>query len=260
MTEKTQDRAGPRVAIPVPHSEKQDYNQRVLPQYIQAIENTGLDVVTISPDTAPAEVARIASHCQGVVLPGSPADVDPEKYGAQREPACNPADAARDTLDELLLQDAHNMHKPVLAICYGLQSLNVWRTGSLLQDIHSTVNHECGPTVETAHHVEIDPNSRLGNIVSGSGEASWSKGKLLLPVNSSHHQSALVVGDGLRVVARCPEDGIVEAIEAISENHWVTAVQWHPERSSDEASRRIFSAFRDAVCKWKPRDVTESVV
>jgi putative glutamine amidotransferase len=67
-------------------------------------------------------------------------------------------------------------------------------------------------------------------------------------VNSSHHQSAEAIGDGLRIVARCPDDGIVEALEGTAPDHFVLAVQWHPERSldSDEASRAIFRAFIEA--------------
>jgi putative glutamine amidotransferase len=74
------------------------------------------------------------------------------------------------------------------------------------------------------------------------------EGKLLIPVNSSHHQSADVIGDGLRVVARCPEDGIIEAVEGTSLDHFVLAVQWHPERSTDdERSRAIFRALIEAA-------------
>ena len=81
-----------------------------------------------------AEIAQAVKGCDGVLLPGSPADVDPEKYGAARHPDTAPADPFRDNTDELLLQDAYNMRKPVFGICYGLQSLNVWRTGTLDQD------------------------------------------------------------------------------------------------------------------------------
>src|SRR5207237_9440853 len=86
-------------------------------------------------ETSPVEVAKMSNSRQVVLLPGSPADVDPQKFGELRKTETNDADPKRDNADELLLQDAYNMRKPVLGICYGLQSLNVWRTGSLLQDI-----------------------------------------------------------------------------------------------------------------------------
>ncbi len=248
----------PRIAIPEPHSEKPDYNQRALPQYIHAIESEGAEAVRVPADLTPAEVARLVTNCQGVLLPGSPADIDPQKYGAAKDPKTNPADPRRDTLDELLLQDAHNMYKPIFGICYGLQSLNIWRTGTLVQHIQSPVNHEAGKSVEVAHKAAIEPGSRLAQIAA----AAVAPGKgLEIPVNSSHHQSADVVGDGLRVAAHCPEDGIIEAIEGANPHHFVLAVQWHPERTYDQdaVSRGLFHAFVEAAAKWKPREILESV-
>ena len=156
-----------------------------------------------------------------------------------------PADPARDTIDGLLLRDAYNLRKPILGICYGLQILNVFRGGTLLQHIESTVNHEAGKEVPIAHTVEVDAGSRLSQIV-----VSPAKGKhASVAVNSSHHQSAEEIGDGLRVAARCPDDRIIEALEGISPDHFVLAVQWHPERSveDDEGSRAIFRALVDAA-------------
>jgi putative glutamine amidotransferase len=233
----------PRIAIPVPHSGDPAYAERALPQYEQAVAMAGGEPVRIPLDQSPAEVMKLIERCDAVLLPGSKADVDPAKYDAPRHPETAPADAKRDTVDELLLQDAYNMRKPVLGICYGLQILNVYRTGTLLQHIESPVNHAAGRKIPVAHRVDIDPGSMLGEIVA---EAS---GTLEIPVNSSHHQSADVVGDGLRVVARSPEDGIVEALEGTSPDHFVLAVQWHPERSvhDDEPSRAIFRALVQAA-------------
>jgi len=141
------------------------------------------------------------------------------------------------------------MRKPVLGICYGLQILNVYRSGTLLQHIESPVNHEAGRTVRIAHTVEIDARSKLAGIVYRAQPDLASAGKLIIPVNSSHHQSAEVIGDGLSIVARCPDDGIIEAVEGTAPDHFVLAVQWHPERSAedDERSRAIFSALVEAV-------------
>lgn len=231
----------------------------MLPQYLHALDTAGLTGITVSPNARPDEIARLVSGCQGVLLPGSPADVDPQKYGAERESLCNEADAHRDTIDELLLQDAHNMHKPVLAICYGMQSLNVWRSGSLIQHLHTAVNHEPGLESPVAHQVEISPNTLLAKALSFSDELRHEGGRLLLPVNSSHHQAALAVGDGLRVAAVCPQDGVIEALESASPLHWICAVQWHPERLTDHASAALFAAFGEAVKQWTPRSITESV-
>ena len=244
----------PKIAIPVPHSQKKEYAQRSLPQYLRAIEDSGGEPVVLQLTQTPTEIAKSVSQCQAVLLPGSSADVDPEKYNAARHPKTAPADVLRDAADELLLQDAYNLHKPILGICYGLQSLNVWRTGTLVQDIaeqveskiQNRINHEAGREVAQAHKVRIDPDSRFAALLA-NGKSG--KPALEIPVNSSHHQSAEQVGDGLRVVARCPEDDVIEAVEGTATDHFVLAVQWHPERSfdSEPASRALFRAFIKAA-------------
>ena len=229
----------PRIAIPIPHSSDREYAERALPQYERAVEMAGGEPVRIPVDRPPADIMKQIERCDAVLLPGSKADVDPEKYGAARNPETAPADSGRDTVDELLLQDAYNMRKPILGICYGLQILNVYRTGTLLQHIDSPINHAVGRKLAVAHNVAVTPKSKLEEIV----------GALEISVNSSHHQSAEVIGDGLRVVARSTEDDIVEAVEGASPDHFVLAVQWHPERSvdEDEPSRAIFRAFVKAA-------------
>src|SRR6267143_2373023 len=265
----------PRIAIPLPHSADREYAERAIPQYERAVELAGGEPVRIPLDRTPAEVMKIIERCDGVLLPGSKADVNPAKFNAARSSQTAAADPRRDTVDELLLQDAYNMRKPVLGICYGLQSLNVYRSGSLIQHIpeflpqdpRTTVNHEAGRKVKVAHKVGIEPQSVLAEIVRGSlpARVQFSRGEdsahqkpapspgasatVVIPVNSSHHQSADVIGDGLRVVARCVEDGVVEALEGTSLDHFVMAVQWHPERSvdDDEPSRAIFRALVEAA-------------
>jgi putative glutamine amidotransferase len=236
----------PRIAIPFPNSRRPDYNQRSLPYYKHAIEASGGEAVEVPLDASPEEVAKIITDCQGVLLPGSPADVDPQKFGEERDPQTADPDPLRDNADELLLQDAYNMRKPVFGICYGLQSLNVWRTGTLLQHIESpSLNHAVGSKAGLSHAVSVEPKSRFAEIV---GKAPT------IPVNSSHHQSANVVGDGLRVVARA-EDQVIEAVEGTNPEHFVLAVQWHPERSfdTDPASQALFKKFVEEARKYKPK-------
>jgi putative glutamine amidotransferase len=234
----------PRIAIPVPHSGDPEYAERALPQYQRALERAGGEPVRIPLDHSPAEVMKLIERCDAVLLPGSKADINPEVYGQAKHEKTAPADPRRYTVDELLLQDAYNMRKPVLGVCYGMQILNVHRSGTLLQHITSPVNHEAGRKVTVAHTVEVEPGSRLAKIVTPVPGAEHA---VTVPVNSSHHQAAEVVGDGLRVVARCPEDGIIEALEGTSPDHFVLAVQWHPERSVDEPSRAIFRALVEAA-------------
>jgi putative glutamine amidotransferase len=281
----------PRIAIPIPTSTEPDYNQRTWPQYASAVTNAGGEAVAVPLTLSQREVADLVSTCQGVLLPGAAPDMNPQKYGAERIPACNPDDPARENVDELLLQDAHNLHKPIFGICYGTQGLNVWRTGTLLQDLAPMpVNHRGGRSVAVAHTVVIDPQSMLAQIVRESSEEfvefatagdtkeaagfSAASGRnestppdsfatpLRMNVNSSHHQAVAIPGDGLRVSARCPQDAVIEAIEGTAAGHFVLGVQWHPERTCDTsaASRALFARFVAEVAAWKPRSVTESVV
>jgi putative glutamine amidotransferase len=237
----------PRIAIPMPHSGDRDYAERAVPQYEEAVRLAGGEAIRISLDQTPAQVMKQIERCDAVLLPGSRADVDPQKYGADRHEKTAPPDPKRDTVDELLLQDAYNMRKPVLAICYGLQTLNVYRSGSLRQHIESAINHSAGRAIAKAHTVDIEPDSQLATIVGADRK------RLTIPVNSSHHQSANVVGDGLRVVARSPLDGVIEALEGTLPGHFVLAVQWHPERSVTDSkeladsAQAIFRAFIEAA-------------
>jgi putative glutamine amidotransferase len=238
----------PRIAIPVPHSGDAEYAERAFPQYAHAVERAGGEPVRIPLDQSLLDVRKLIDSCDAVLLPGSKADVDPAKYRAAADPKTASSDPRRDAMDELLLQDAYTRRKPVLGICYGLQILNVYRHGTLLQHIESAVNHEAGRSVPIAHTVEVAGESRLSRILGRESEAGHD-GETSIAVNSSHHQSAAAIGEGLRIVARCPQDGIIEAIEGTSPDHFVLAVQWHPERSveDDENSRAIFRALVEAA-------------
>jgi putative glutamine amidotransferase len=248
----------PRIAIPVPHSGDREYAERALPQYEEAVRGAGGEPVRIELDQTPVQVMTQIERCDAVLLPGSRADVDPRKYSADRHEKTASADTKRELVDDLLLRDAYNMHKPVLGICYGLQSLNVYRSGTLVQDIESAIvdskindskiNHSAGRAVPKAHTVKIEPESKLAQIVGASGDT----GKTVA-VNSSHHQSANAAGNGLRVVARSADDGIIEALEGTAPGHFVLAVQWHPERSVNDgpelaaSAKAIFRAFIEAA-------------
>lgn len=240
----------PRIAIPEPTSGDTGYNQRSWPQYADAIEKSGGIPVKVPLSATQAEVARLVASCDGVLLPGSGADVDPEKYGQARIPECAPADPAREAVDELLMQDASNLHKPFFGICYGFQAWNVWHGGALIQDLKTAVNHKPGREVREAHPVKIADDSKIQSI-TGSNE---------LIVNSSHHQGVARAGDGLIVVARSREDDLIEGVEGRGDQ-FAIAVQWHPERifEADFASRALFAAFVRAASIWRPPAIQESV-
>jgi len=262
----------PRIAIPVPTSHNPEYNQRSWPTYADAVERAGGEPVQIPLSGTPSDIANLINTCQAVLLPGSPADVNPHKFGQEPVPECSPADPARENVDELLIQDAHNLYKPVLAICFGTQSLNVWRGGTLVQHLTPMpVNHPAGRAVAVAHTAAVAPDSVLGGILKEDtpAEAPEQDGFLRLPINSSHHQAIGIPGDGLRVTARCPQDGVIEAVEGGLANnpddtahpHWVLGVQWHPERSYDisPASQSIFRRFVSEAAHWTPRPIHTSV-
>ena len=231
----------PRIAIPLPHSTNQEYSERVLPQYEQAVREAGGEPVRIPLGQPAAELMKLIKRCDGVLLPGSRADVDPQKYGAECDPRTNPADPLRDTVDELLLQEAHSTRKPLLGICYGLQSLNVYRSGTLRQHIESRIDHT---DREATHIVRVEPTSLLAHVL---GSVLSPGDESVLAVNTSHHQAAAIVGNGLRIAAKAP-DGVIEALEGTLPEHFALAVQWHPERSLDEpASQALFRALVEAA-------------
>ena len=235
-----------RIAIPEPTSSDPEYNRRSLPPYIEALKAAGAEPVLIPLNEPQEHVARLLAGVDGVLLPGSRYDVDPQRYGEARTPECGEDDPARTAADELLLQDAFNLRKPILAICHGAQTLNVWRNGALIQDLRTTVNHRPGRDVLEAHPVQIARRSRLTGLLEGNAPAE-------VQVNSSHHQAIRTPGDNLRVTAISPADGVIEAVELDAPNHFVLGVQWHPERTYTQSgfSRLIFSAFVEAAQGWR---------
>ena len=193
----------------------------------------------------------LVEKTDGILLPGSPADVDPALYGHERQEACALADPERERTDHFLLEDAFRKQEPIFGICFGMQMLNVYRGGTLVQDlIVVPVNHAAARGVYIAHSVSLEPDSALASVVDPE-EISVIANQLRLPVNSSHHQAVGIVGQGLVVTARCPVDGVVEAIEAerlptaVCAKSCVIGVQWHPERTfaTSATSRALFARF-----------------
>jgi putative glutamine amidotransferase len=251
---------GPRIAIPLPTSTDPAYNRLNNSAYAEAVRACGAEPVEISLDASDGDVARLARECDGVLLPGSPADVDPALYGQARDEATAAADARREMVDRLLLEEAYFHRKPILGICFGVQFLNVLRGGTLVQDLTVLpVNHAAGRSVAIAHAAAVAEGTLLAEIVD-SAEAPLVDGYRRLPVNSSHHQAVAVAGSGLTVSARCPQDGVVEAVEGPYvagddglRPHFVVGVQWHPERTVDlsSTSRAIFARFVDEAAAWR---------
>jgi putative glutamine amidotransferase len=242
------------IAIPEPTSADTAYNQRSLPAYLFALHAAGASAVIVPLHERQDRVARLLAGVQGILLPGSRYDIDPQRYGEDPAPECSEADPARAAVDELLLQDAFSLQKPVLGICHGAQTLNVWRNGSLVQDLKTEVNHRPGREVIAAHLIRVAAESRLAGLLPPGDSHE-------VHVNSSHHQAIREAGDNLLVSAVSPEDGVIEAVELNSREHFVLGVQWHPERtySVSPFSRAVFAAFVKAAVAWEPKQIGESV-
>jgi putative glutamine amidotransferase len=241
-----QNHIRPRVGVPWRTAREETANNRPkIDRYLHAVERAGGEPVLVSLLSSPEELIRRAAELDAFVLTGSPADVDPAHFHAKRHPATVDADAARERTDFTLLEHALHTGKPVLAICYGVQSLNVFLGGSLIQDIpseigskisHDTENDEPPGEAESAdpmHGAQFDPGRVLE--LSGLPRAE---------VNSSHHQSVHEPGRGLRITAHAP-DGVVEAVEWTNDSNWVVGVQWHPERMPADALAQAL--FRNLV-------------
>ena len=192
-----------------------------------------------------AELDRLTATLDAFVLPGSPADVDPARYGAQRHAATTDPDPLREQADYALLDHAFSQKKPVLAICYGVQLLNVYLGGSLIQDIPSELGTQIRHDKKGLPPGSADPQ-HLALIAAGSKIAQLA-GAAEAEVNSSHHQAIRAPGRRLRVTARAP-DGVIEAVEWTGDgstiltqgSNCVIGVQWHPERMASDFTAALF--------------------
>jgi putative glutamine amidotransferase len=234
----------PRVGVPWRTAiEEAEGRRAAYDRYLAAIRAGGSEPVELSLCAPVAELAAQAASLDALVLPGAPADVDPQWYHTARSPRCHAADPLREQADFALLDAAFAARKPVLAICYGMQSLNVWLGGRLFQDIseefETAIEHAWPDRSrpEPHHPVRLAPGSRLAAL-AGAAEVR---------VNSSHHQAVSMLGRGLRLAAEAP-DAIIEAVELAADGHWVAGVQWHPERSPDDAlTRALFAELTAAA-------------
>jgi putative glutamine amidotransferase len=214
----------PRIGVPWRTAvEEMQGRRRAYERYLRAVREAGGEPVEISLSLSPAELGRMAQELDGFVLPGSPADVEPRRFGSAPHAQDTPPDKRREHTDDDLLDHAMAAGKPVLAICYGAQLLNVHLHGTLVHDIPSEVqdalDHDGGDGREEALHPIRIESGPLAELAGGS----------VARVNSSHHQSVRQPGRGLRVAART-RDGVIEALEWTAGPGWVVGVQWHPER------------------------------
>ncbi len=210
-----------------------DVRAAFLPQqYFDAVTASGGIAVLLPPQPDPdAAAPAVLDGLDGLILTGG-LDVQPELYGAQRHPLTDPARPDRDAWEIALFHGAEARRMPVLAICRGLQLVNVAKGGTLHQHLPEalgTERYRIGGGVFATNAVTVDDDSRLAGMV-GAGT---------LDVHSYHHQAIDRLGDGLVVSART-DDGLVQAVEAEGEQYLV-GVQWHPEENAED--RRLFAGL-----------------
>ena len=211
---------------------------RLTAAYVTALESAGLIPLIVPPLSRASAAAVILDSVSGLVLTGGE-DIDPARYGEKRHEKIRSINAARDATEIALIEGAKARGKPVLAICRGIQILNVALGGTLVQDIPSQLDtkiahDEDSPRNSRSHDISIEPGSLIAKAV----------GTEHCTVNSFHHQSVKRVADGMRVTARSP-DGVIEGLES-ADDWWVIAVQWHPEEMTDSPEpwdRGLFKAF-----------------
>jgi len=210
--------------------------------YVEAVRAAGLTPLVLPP-LEPAELESVAAAVSGVVLTGGE-DVDPAEYHAGRNPLTQAPHQRRDRCELALVQLAHDRRLPTLAICRGIQVVNVALGGSLIQDISSerpsSIKHDQSDDRQArVHGVNVERESKLAAAVGATS----------ISVNSSHHQALERVAEGLRVTAWSP-DGIIEGAEWEADDWWMLGVQWHPEelvRDASDWDRGLFKAFAARV-------------
>ena len=215
---------------------------RVNEAYTDALAAAGL-VPVVLPPIDPAVAVASLTDIAGLVLTGGE-DVDPAQFGEDRHPATGEPHDRRDGYELALAREAHARRIPTLAVCRGLQVMNVALGGTLIQDIPTQFSRDIAHDpadrrADRVHRVTIEPASNLARIV----------GSTSIFTNSSHHQAVHRLGRGLHVTAKS-DDGIVEAIEPTDNAWWMIGVQWHPEEltaTAEDWDRRLFAAFGNAL-------------
>jgi len=205
--------------------------------YVESVAAAGGRALLIPPDDNAVE--ETVDAIDGLILSGG-TDLDPTLYGAERHPETTVVQRSRDEAELALLRAALDRELPVLAICRGMQVLNVLDGGELHQHMPELVGHEGHretPGVFSEHDVRLDPGSKVGALMGPTA-----------PVKSHHHQGLSTVGEGLDVTGWA-EDGSVEAIEDRS-HRFVVGVLWHPEEGKD---KRLFEALVEEARAYRKR-------
>lgn len=212
-------------AVSPPESEPPQRKLMLGMDYTNAVSGAGGIPIVIPPGSLPDEA--LLERLDALVVSGGP-DIDPALYGETPHAHLGPIEREADPRELDLVQAADEQRMPILAICRGMQLINVARGGALWQDLPSeqpsdVVHRQMDPGSTMTHGVEIEGDSLLARLAYGEHEGDSHQ----LPVNSFHHQAVRELGRDLRITARA-EDGVVEAIEA-TDRPFLLGVQWHAE-------------------------------
>lgn len=240
----------PTVGIPCCVRELGNHPYHVVgDKYIRAVsEGAGALPLLIPALGESIDSDRILDRLDGLLITGSPSNVEPHHYGGAPSAAGTPHDPARDATTLPLIRRALARGIPLLGLCRGIQELNVVLGGSLHQRVHEVpgrLDHRGGEDVPMA--VMYGPAHRVA-VTPGGLLAAWAGGRREITVNSLHAQGIDRLGEGLAVEAVAP-DGQIEAVRVTTARVFAFAVQWHPEWRfwEDEVSTRLFQAFGAAV-------------
>ncbi|MGC9359133.1 MAG: gamma-glutamyl-gamma-aminobutyrate hydrolase family protein [Anaerolineae bacterium] len=243
----------PLVGIPLGTNPRR---QAVMPAYLRALTRAGGAYHLLQPTDDEQELRLAYAQSAGLLLTGG-GDVDPQRYREQNTGQSVSIDPDRDEAELKLACWALQEGKPILAICRGIQLLNVAAGGTLYQDIETDIGTDLDhrgepkrPPEALAHPIAVEPSSRLARAMGLEGRQD--AGRLSVEVNSSHHQAIKEIAPGWAVVATAP-DGVIEAIEPPPRvANWVIGVQWHPELLYDASreSQALFAALVKASRRW----------
>jgi putative glutamine amidotransferase len=226
-----------------PQGEPPDEEMALGMKYLRAVEAAG-GIPVVVPPMAPEALGPLLDRVAGVCLSGGP-DLDPVAYGGRRHQEAGPSWKDLDDFELALASEADGRRLPILAVCRGLQVLNVSRGGTLHQHLPDVVgadveHRQTQPGYESTHWVSLSGASRLSRIL-GTGR---------LGVNSFHHQAVARLGDGLTLTAHA-DDGTVEGIEA-DDREFVLGVQWHAECLTERPEHAaLFGAFVEAARRFE---------
>ena len=239
----------PLVALPACRWEKDGQSYHTIgDKYVRAVAEAAGCLPMMLPSLGPAvDLDDLVGKLDGLVLTGSPSNVHPERYGDAPSEKAEPYDPARDAVTLPLIRKAADAGLPLLAICRGLQELNVAFGGTLDPKVHERAGRDDHRRPEAddldiqygpRHAVELAPDGRLRALL-GAGR---------IEVNSLHHQGVRAIAPALKLEGWAP-DGTVEALSYPGAPGFLLAVQWHPEYQAtrNAVSAALFAAFADAA-------------